>query len=121
MGRVPLCGMAASLGMLIGTRVLQGLAGGGLQPSSQAVLLDAFPKEQQGAAQTVFGIAARARRRADARRSVSSRWKWQYSSMSSCAQRRQNGCSHTSSAWAKRWMCSEQPSSAIPCSSATVR
>jgi MFS transporter, DHA2 family, multidrug resistance protein len=53
-----LCGMAASLGMLIGARVLQGLAGGGLQPSSQAVLLDAFPKEKQGAAQTVFGIAA---------------------------------------------------------------
>ncbi len=53
-----LCGMATSLEMLIGARVLQGLAGGGLQPSSQAVLLDAFPKEKQGAAQTVFGIAA---------------------------------------------------------------
>ncbi len=53
-----LCGMAASLIMLIGCRVLQGLAGGGLQPSSQAVLLDAFPQEQQGAAMTVFGVAA---------------------------------------------------------------
>ena len=53
-----LCGMATSLGMLIFSRVLQGLAGGGLQPSSQGVLLDAFPKEKQGAAQTVFGIAA---------------------------------------------------------------
>ena len=53
-----LCGMATSLGMLIASRVLQGLAGGGLQPSSQGVLLDAFPKEKQGAAQTVFGIAA---------------------------------------------------------------
>ena len=53
-----LCGMAVSLNMLIFSRVLQGLAGGGLQPSSQAVLLDAFPKEKQGAAQTVFGIAA---------------------------------------------------------------
>jgi DHA2 family multidrug resistance protein len=53
-----LCGMAGSLLALIGFRVLQGLAGGGLQPSSQAVLLDAFPKEKQGAAQTVFGIAA---------------------------------------------------------------
>ena len=53
-----LCGMATSLGMLICSRVLQGLAGGGLQPSSQGVLLDAFPKEKQGAAQTVFGIAA---------------------------------------------------------------
>lgn len=53
-----LCGMANSLGMLIASRVLQGLAGGGLQPSSQGVLLDAFPKEKQGAAQTLFGIAA---------------------------------------------------------------
>jgi MFS transporter, DHA2 family, multidrug resistance protein len=53
-----LCGMATNLGMLIFSRVLQGLAGGGLQPSSQGVLLDAFPREKQGAAQTVFGIAA---------------------------------------------------------------
>jgi DHA2 family multidrug resistance protein len=53
-----LCGMATSLNMLIFSRILQGLAGGGLQPSSQGVLLDAFPKEKQGAAQTVFGIAA---------------------------------------------------------------
>ena len=53
-----LCGVATSLGGLIAARVLQGLAGGGLQPSSQGVLLDAFPKEKQGAAQTLFGIAA---------------------------------------------------------------
>jgi DHA2 family multidrug resistance protein len=53
-----LCGMAPNLGVLIAARVVQGLAGGGLQPSSQAVLLDAFPQERQGAAQTVFGIAA---------------------------------------------------------------
>src|SRR5574341_2431735 len=53
-----LCGMATSLGALIAFRVLQGLAGGGLQPSSQGVLLDTFPPEKQGAAQTMFGIAA---------------------------------------------------------------
>src|SRR5437764_9295616 len=53
-----LCGMATSLNMLIFSRILQGLAGGGLQPSSQGVLLDAFPKVKQGAAQTIFGIAA---------------------------------------------------------------
>jgi MFS transporter, DHA2 family, multidrug resistance protein len=53
-----LCGLAGSLVALIGFRVLQGLAGGGLQPSSQAVLLDAFPKDKQGAAMTVFGLAA---------------------------------------------------------------
>jgi DHA2 family multidrug resistance protein len=53
-----LCGMATSLSALIAFRVLQGLAGGGLQPSSQGILLDAFPLEKQGGAMTVFGIAA---------------------------------------------------------------
>jgi MFS transporter, DHA2 family, multidrug resistance protein len=53
-----LCGMATSLSQLILFRVMQGLAGGGLQPSSQAILLDSFPTEKQGAAQTVFGVAA---------------------------------------------------------------
>jgi len=53
-----LCGMATSLGMLIASRVLQGFAGGGLQPSSQGVLLDTFPPEKQGAAMTMFSVAA---------------------------------------------------------------
>ena len=53
-----LCGMASSLGQLILFRVIQGLAGGGLQPSSQGVLLDAFPAERQGMAMTLFGLAA---------------------------------------------------------------
>ena len=53
-----LCGMATSLGQLILFRVVQGLAGGGLQPSSQGVLLDAFPPERQGMAMTLFGLAA---------------------------------------------------------------
>src|SRR3981189_3230635 len=53
-----LCGMATSLEQLILFRVIQGLGGGGLQPSSQAILLDSFPPEKQGAAQTMFGIAA---------------------------------------------------------------
>jgi DHA2 family multidrug resistance protein len=43
---------------LILFRVLQGLAGGGLQPCSQGVLLDAFPPEKQGTAMTLFGLAA---------------------------------------------------------------
>ncbi len=53
-----LCGMATSLYQLILFRAIQGLAGGGLQPSSQAVLLDAFPVEKQGAAMTLFSLAA---------------------------------------------------------------
>src|ERR1044071_7991608 len=38
-----LCGMATSLDALIAFRVLQGLAGGGMRPSSQGILLDSFP------------------------------------------------------------------------------
>lgn len=53
-----LCGMATNLGMLIAFRILQGLAGGGLQPCSQGILLDTFPSEKQGTAQTLFGVAA---------------------------------------------------------------
>jgi DHA2 family multidrug resistance protein len=53
-----LCGIATSLNQLIFFRVIQGLAGGGLQPSSQGVLLDAFPREKQGIAMTLFGLAA---------------------------------------------------------------
>jgi DHA2 family multidrug resistance protein len=53
-----LCGFATSLGQIILFRIIQGLAGGGLQPSSQGVLLDSFPPEKQGGAQTLFGLAA---------------------------------------------------------------
>jgi DHA2 family multidrug resistance protein len=53
-----LCGMAGSLNQLILFRVIQGLAGGGLQPGSQGILLDTFPAEKQGVAMTLFGLAA---------------------------------------------------------------
>ena len=53
-----MCGLATSLGQMILFRVIQGLAGGGLQPCSQGVLLDAFPEEKQGTAMTLFGLAA---------------------------------------------------------------
>ncbi len=52
-----MCGLATSLEQLILFRVIQGLAGGGLQPASQAILLDGFPPEKQGTAMTVFGVA----------------------------------------------------------------
>jgi DHA2 family multidrug resistance protein len=51
-----LCGMASSLSQLIVFRVLQGLAGGGLQPLSQAILLETFPKEKHGQAMAAFGL-----------------------------------------------------------------
>ncbi len=53
-----LCGMATSLWQIILFRVIQGLAGGGLQPSSQGILMDSFPPEKQGVAMTMFGMAA---------------------------------------------------------------
>jgi DHA2 family multidrug resistance protein len=53
-----MCGMATSLSQMIVFRVLQGLAGGGLQPCSQGVLLDAFPPAKQGTAMSLFGVAA---------------------------------------------------------------
>ena len=52
------CGFATSLGQMILFRIIQGLAGGGLQPCSQGVLLDSFPPEKQGTAMTLFGVAA---------------------------------------------------------------
>src|SRR5207249_6287466 len=51
-----LCGLATSLWQMILFRVIQGLAGGGLQPSSQGILIDSFPREKQGTALTLFGI-----------------------------------------------------------------
>ena len=51
------CGLAPTLGMLVVFRVLQGLAGGGLQPSVQAILADAFPGEKRGMAMAVYTVA----------------------------------------------------------------
>jgi DHA2 family multidrug resistance protein len=50
------CGAAPSLRILIIARVLQGLGGGGLQPLSQAILLESFPVEEHGLAMAVFGV-----------------------------------------------------------------
>ena len=52
-----LCGFAASLGMLVFFRILQGVGGGGLQPSEQAILNDTFPLSKRGMAFAVYGIA----------------------------------------------------------------
>ncbi len=51
-----LCGAAPSLEMLVFFRVLQGLGGGGLQPLSQAILLESFPQREHGMAMAVFGM-----------------------------------------------------------------
>jgi len=53
-----LCGVAPSLYWLVFFRVLQGLGGGGLQPVSQAIIIDAFPPEKRSQATAVFSISA---------------------------------------------------------------
>src|SRR5437868_7459845 len=52
-----LCGLAPSLGVLVLFRILQGVGGGGLQPSEQAILNDTFSLEKRGMAFAVYGIA----------------------------------------------------------------
>ncbi len=51
-----LCGLSNSLGLLVATRVLQGLAGGPLMPLSQTLLLRIFPKEKAGAATGIWAM-----------------------------------------------------------------
>jgi DHA2 family multidrug resistance protein len=52
-----LCGIAPTLGSLIFFRVLQGVGGGGLGPSEQAILADTFPQAKRGMAMAVYGMA----------------------------------------------------------------
>jgi DHA2 family multidrug resistance protein len=50
------CGSAPTLPILIVARIFQGLGGGGLQPLSQAILLETFPVAEHGLAMAVFGM-----------------------------------------------------------------
>ena len=52
-----LCGVAASLPMLIAFRVMQGLGGGGLGPSEQAILADTFTPAQRNMGFAIYGMA----------------------------------------------------------------
>ncbi|HZU44300.1 MAG TPA: DHA2 family efflux MFS transporter permease subunit [Terriglobales bacterium] len=50
------CGLAPSLPFLIIFRVIQGATGGGLQPLSQAIMLEAFPPQDRGKAMAFWGL-----------------------------------------------------------------
>ncbi len=49
-------GAAPNIAFLIVMRVIQGLAGGGMVPMSQAILLESFPPEEHGKAMALFGV-----------------------------------------------------------------
>jgi len=50
------CGLAPNLPMLIFFRVIQGATGGGLQPLSQAIMMEAFPPEKRGKAMAFWAL-----------------------------------------------------------------
>jgi DHA2 family multidrug resistance protein len=53
-----LCGTATELWQLVLFRVLQGIGGGALQPTAQAIMFESYPPEKRGGAQAVFGLGA---------------------------------------------------------------
>ena len=52
-----MCGMAPNLTVLVIFRIIQGLGGGGLQPTEQAILADSFPREKRSLGMAVYGVA----------------------------------------------------------------
>jgi len=53
-----LCGISQTLTQLVAFRILQGLGGGALISTSQAILTETFPPKQQGIGQAIFGVGA---------------------------------------------------------------
>src|SRR2546427_2989449 len=50
------CGNAHSLVALVFWRIIQGLGGGALLSTSQAILYEEFPREEYGTAMAIFGV-----------------------------------------------------------------
>jgi MFS transporter, DHA2 family, multidrug resistance protein len=51
-----LCGAATTLVQMVVFRLIQGAAGAAMIPSSQAILMETFPPEEQGLAMSVWGM-----------------------------------------------------------------
>ncbi len=51
-----LCGLAPTLGLILLARIIQGAAGGALQPLAQAILVESFPPEKQGQALGLYAL-----------------------------------------------------------------
>lgn len=52
-----LCGLAWNLEALVLFRIIQGLGGGGMATSEQAILADSFPPQKRGQAFAIYGVA----------------------------------------------------------------
>jgi DHA2 family multidrug resistance protein len=51
-----MCGLSGSFGELVFWRLIQGMGGGGLISTSQAILRDTYPLSEQGKAQGIFSL-----------------------------------------------------------------
>ena len=51
------CGIAPTLGIMLFSRVLQGIGGGGLAPVEQAILVDTFPPAKRASAFALYTVA----------------------------------------------------------------
>ncbi len=50
------CGLSTNIWELVVFRVLQGIGGGGLLSTAQAILIETFPKEELGLANAIYGM-----------------------------------------------------------------
>jgi DHA2 family multidrug resistance protein len=50
------CGLAPTLGIMLSSRVLQGLAGAGMVPVAQAILVDTFPPAKRASAFALYTV-----------------------------------------------------------------
>ncbi len=53
-----LCGTAHDVWTLVFWRIVQGIGGGALQPTAQAILFESYPPEKRGGAMAIFGMGA---------------------------------------------------------------
>ena len=53
-----LCGLATNVDQIVAFRLLQGVAGAGMMPTAQAVMITIYPEEERGHAMAIFGLGA---------------------------------------------------------------
>ncbi|HTV94314.1 MAG TPA: DHA2 family efflux MFS transporter permease subunit [Verrucomicrobiae bacterium] len=53
-----LCGTATNITQLVIYRVIQGIGGGALQPTAQAIMFETYPPDKRGNAMAIFGLGA---------------------------------------------------------------
>ena len=53
-----LCGTATNIWQLVAYRAIQGIGGGALQPTAQAILFESFPPEKRAQSMALFGLGA---------------------------------------------------------------